>query len=106
MTIPSTVVASESPMYTHDESIHREFSGPAQQILILTGHTDSVGDSVGSVIELADKRLVSASSDNTSRVWDLSQMTCGGTLTGHTGSVMTVIESDSCRVFRLSDEIF
>ncbi|MCF7907139.1 hypothetical protein K9K85_02550, partial [Patescibacteria group bacterium] len=55
----------------------------------LKGHDDWVL----SVIESHDHHLISASSDNTVKIWDKETGECLKTLKGHDRSVRSVIES-------------
>ena len=62
---------------------------PGTLMRTLTGHTRCVY----TVIQLRDDdRVVSASDDNTLRIWDLATGTCVSTLTGHTNWVTIVIQ--------------
>ncbi|RAP34167.1 hypothetical protein DID80_07575 [Candidatus Marinamargulisbacteria bacterium SCGC AAA071-K20] len=68
---------------------------------ILHGHTDWVN----SVTQLEDGRLVSASNDNTLKVWDLTQdqgQECVATLQGHTSLVRSVTQLEDGRLVSAS----
>lgn len=69
---------------------------PVECLSVLSGHTDYITD-----ILIYDNYLVSASSDQTIRKWDMTMGTCMFICTGHTSLVNRIICSGNLSIFSL-----
>jgi len=73
-----------------------------RQLFTLTGHSDSVN---ALALTPDGKQVISASDDNTLKVWDLSSREVIATFTGHSNSVNAVaVTPDSKQVISASDD--
>ena len=60
----------------------------------MEGHSSAIS----AIVELSDRRIVSASNDHTLRVWDPIRGVCVGEIRGHTKDVHALILLDDGRL--------
>ena len=66
----------------------------------MKGHSDVIY----ALVELSDKRIVSASGDRTLRVWNPIRRGCDGVLKGHSGWVQSLTLLDDGRLASGGDD--